>query len=170
MEMSAVVANLPAVPVLGLMDLTRADLFRIAVARGCRHYAPLLGPGTAPDDVPGLPHEMLGAALLRGAPDTATFQAIRCGAMVLSDLGNSPQRIGEVSEQFGVAGRVAHLARLGLEADQHPGFWSAVLKALPPALDDDPFLPGVSRFTSETRLAGTGQPPVRVWLRTHYGR
>lgn len=168
--MSAVIANVRPVSVSGVMDLTRDALLRVAVARDCRHYAALLPPDSAPDDVPGLPHELLGAALLRGAPDAATFQAIRCGAMVLSDLGNSAQGIGEASEQFGVTSRVAHLARLGLHADQHPGFWAAVLNALPPGAEDDPFLPGISRLTSETRMAGPGQQPRRVWLRTHYAR
>ena len=166
--MSGLTANVRPVSASGIMDLSRNALLRIAVARGCRHYAPLLPPEATPGNVPDLPHEVLGAALLRGASDAATFQAIRCGAMILSDLGNSPERLGEAGEQFGVTCRIAHLARLGLLADQHPGFWTAVQNALPPSADGDPFLPGVSRLTSETRMAGPGQKPSRVWLRTHY--
>jgi len=169
--MSAVVSNVQSVPSLGIIELTRDQLLGVAVARGCRHYAPLLPPDVTPTDMGDLPHEVLGAALLRGPADAATFQAIRCGAMVLSDLGNSPQRIGEASEQFGVAARVVHLARLGLAADRHPEYWTAVLNALPPgSADEEPFLPGASRLTSETRLVGPGRNPARTWLRTHYAR
>lgn len=165
--MSAVAAN--ARPAFAA-DLTRDQLLRIAVARGCRHYAPLLPPGALPADAAGLPHEVLGTALLRGPTDANTFQAIRCGAMVLSDLDNSPQRIIEASEQFGVTHRLAHLARLGLAADRHPEFWAAILSPLPPGPDEELFLPGISRLVSETRLAAPGQSPARVWLRTRYAR
>ena len=151
-------------------DLDREQLLRIAVARGCRHYSPLLSPGMEPRDDPEIPHEALGAALLCGPADAATFQAIRCGAMVLSDLKNSPRAIDDVSRQLGVAHRAAHIARLGLAADTHPDFWERVLRELPSAVREDDFLPGISRFTSETRQPGGRSAPVRVWLRTHYAR
>lgn len=167
-DMPAVAANIRSV--LETADLTREQLLCVAVARGCRHYAPLLPAGAAPLDVPGLSHEVLGAALLQGPADAGTFQAIRCGAMVLSDLGNSGPAILEASTHFGVAHRLAHLARLGLEADRHPEFWTAILNALPPVAGEENFLPGISRFTSETRMAGPGRGSVRTWLRTHYRR
>jgi hypothetical protein len=150
-------------------DLDRNELFRIAVARGCRHYAPFLPPGLDATDEPEIPHEALGAALLCGPADAATFQAIRCGAMVLSDLNNSPRVLADVSKQLGVGHRTAHIARLGLAADTHPDFWQQVLRELPSAVTEDDFLPGISRLTSETRQPN-GRSPVRVWLRTHYAR
>lgn len=149
--------------------LDRGELLRIAVARGCRHYAPFLPVGVAAIDDPEIPHEALGAALLRGPADAATFQAIRCGAMVVSDRENSPSAIAEMSRQFGVAHRAAHIARLGFAADMYPDFWQQVLRELPSAVAETDFLPGVSRLTSETRPPG-GRLPVRVWLRTHYAR
>jgi hypothetical protein len=151
-------------------DLDRDQLFRIAVARGCRHYAPFLPPGLEASDDPEIPHEALGAALLCGPTDAATFQAIRCGAMVLSDLNNSPSIIADISEQLGVAHRTAHIARLGLAADTHPDFWQQVLRELPSAVSEGDFLPGISRFISETRQPNWRSAPVRVWLRTHYAR
>ena len=150
------------------LRLPRKQLLAVAIARGCRHYAPLW-PGLAPVGRGTLPHEILGAALLRGPADVETFQAIRCGAMVLSDLGNSPERIAEAAIKLGVSGRVAHVARLGQVEDDHAEFWGRVLSALPfTATGEDGFLPGLSRFISETRLAGLGHGPARVWLRTHY--
>lgn len=151
-------------------DLDRDQLFRIAVARGCRHYAPFLPPGIEASDDPEIPHEALGAALLCGPTDAATFQAIRCGAMVLSDLNNSPQLIADISEQLGVAHRTAHIARLGLAADTHPDFWQQVLQKLPYVMTEADFLPGISRFTSEMRGPDWRSPPIHVWLRTHYAR
>lgn len=153
-----------------VLALSRDELMQIAVARGCRHYASFVPPGGAMRDDPELLHEVLGAALLRGPEDAATFQAIRCGAMVLSDLGNSAARIAAASEQLGVAHRVAHVARLGLLADDYPHFWDALLRVLPVALVRDDFLPGVSRLTSETRVAGPGRFSIRTWLRTQYVR
>lgn len=150
--------------------LDRNELFRIAVARGCRHYAPFLPAGVEPVDSPDVPHEALAAALLCGPSDAATFQAIRCGAMVLSDLGNSPHIIADVSEQLGVEHRAAHIARLALRADTHPDFWQNVLRELPSAVTEEDFLPGISRFTSETREPSWRSAPIRVWLRTRYAR
>lgn len=158
---AALVQSLP-----WIADLPRVQLLRIAVARGCRHYAAMLPPGMLPSDIPTLPHEILGAALLRGPAHADTFQAIRCGSMVLSDLGNSAQQIAEAGEFFRVGHRVAHLARLGLEFDQHSELWRGVLDALPSAGAGESFLPGVSRLTSET--LGPKGKPVRIWLRTHY--
>ena len=140
------------------------------MARGCRHYAPLLTRGATVVDEPNLLQEVLGAALLRGPADAATFQAIRCGAMVLSDLGNSADRIAEACRQFGVTHRAVHIARLGLLADNHPDYWRALLEVLPPTSAEESFLPGLSRLTSESRLSGPGRAPVRIWLRTQYER
>lgn len=168
--MSTVATTVRTLPEPGTDGLERDTLLRIAVARGCRHYAPLLPSDMPSDDAAGLPHEMLGAALLRGPTDADTFQAIRCGAMVLSDLGNSPQRIIEASQRFGVTHRLAHLARLGLAADQHPEFWAAILSGLPRGSSEEQFLPGVSRLVSETHMAAPGRQPARTWLRTRYAR
>lgn len=149
---------------------SRRHLLAVAMARGCRHYAPLW-PELKPSDDTGLPHEALGCALLRGPADVETFQAIRCGAMVLGDLANSPQQIAAAADWFGVVDRVAHIARIGSAADEERKFWQQVLKALPaqPGTDRD-FLPGVSRLVAETRVSGPGGGPARVWLRTAYRR
>lgn len=168
--MPAVVANAQPVPASRVLDLSRENLLRVAVARGCRHYAGLLPPDTIPDDFRDLSHEVLGAALLRGEADAETFHAIRVGAMVLSDLGNDPRRVCEAAAQFGVTSRLAHVVRLGLIADDHPGFWTAVLDGLSPDSEDTAWLPGVSRLTSETRMAGPNRQPARRWLRTRYPR
>jgi hypothetical protein len=118
-----------------------------------------------------LPHEILGCALLRGSADAATFQAIRCGAMVLSDLANSPELIAAAAKQLAVTDRVAHIARLGLAEDAHPGFWEQVQAALPEhRIGKEDFLPGVSRLVAETPLSGPGRGRARIWLRTDYRR
>ena len=149
-------------------ELSREALLAVAVARGCWHYAPLWSDLT-PEDRAGLPHEILGCALLRGPADAETFQSIRCGAMVLSDLDNSPERIASAAGELGVTGRVAYIARLGLVNDLHPAFWQSLLSALPSTEStEQEFLPGLSRLVSETRISGAGRGPVRVWLRAAY--
>ncbi len=149
---------------------SRVDLLSVAIARGCAHYAPLW-PEITPCDDPELPHEILGCALLRGPTDADTFQMIRCGAMVLCDLGNLPARIAYAAKVMGVAGRVLHIARLGLAEDTYPEYWTKIRKLLPdlPTVEQD-FLPGVSRLAVETKLSGPGKGPERVWLRTAYSR
>ncbi|MDI1320464.1 MAG: hypothetical protein PSW75_09790 [bacterium] len=151
-------------------DLSRADLLAVAIARGCAHYAPLW-PQLRPLDLAWLPHEVLGCALLRGEADVATFQAIRCGAMVLSDLGNDGKLIAAAAARFGVGARVAQIADLALAADDHPAFWAPLRNALPqPLPGEEDFLPGVSRLVSETRQRGPGEGAARRWLRTKFLR
>lgn len=148
----------------------REDLIAVAVARGCRHYA-TVWPEVVPIERPDLPHEILGCALLRGPADLDTFQTIRCGAMVLGDLGNLPARIALAAKRLDVVGRVAHIAALGCAVDHHAGFWREVLAGLPAASPaEKDYLPGISRLVSETRMSGLGRGPVRVWLRTDYRR
>ncbi len=145
--------------------LTRSQLLAVALARGDRHYAPLW-PVLVPANLTWLPQEALGCALLRGPETASTFQAIRCGAMILSDCGNEPGRIALAAKIYDVAARVAYLARLGQVEDDFPEYWAGVLAALPdlPAGDGD-FLPGVSRLVAETRHNGPGRGAKRVWLR-----
>lgn len=151
-------------------QLSQDELRAVAVARGCWHYAPLW-PHLSPADRTGLPHEILGCALLRGPVTAETFQSIRCGAMVLSDLGNEPKLIAAAAKQLGVSGRVAHLVGLGLAADKHQEFWERIGVALADQrAEEQDFLPGVSRLVTETRLSGAGKGPARVWLRTQYRR
>jgi len=152
--------------------LGRNALLAIAIARGCHHYAPFVPSHVPKIDRLDLPHEVLGCALLRGPLDVDTFQTIRCGAMILSDLGNSPQIIAEASDGLSVASRVAHVAQVALSTDDHPEYWRNLLAALPPikANKETSHLPGVSRFVSETRMTGLGRGALRVWLRTHYFR
>ena len=145
--------------------LTLSQLLAVALARGCQHYAPLW-PELIPEDQTWLPQEALGCALLRGPETASTFQAIRCGAMILSDCGNEPGRIALAAKIYDVAARVAHLARLGQMEDDYPAYWAGVLAALPdmPATGED-FLAGVSRLVAETRRSGSGRGAKRVWLR-----
>ena len=150
--------------------LGSANLMQIAVHRGCRHYAPLLPPESLTVGESDLPHEVLGTALLCGPQDATTFQSIRCGSMVLSDLGNHPDTIRVAAEFFGVANRLAHIARLGLQFDAHPIHWKTLLVNLPSFPNEEDFLPGLSRLTSETRFTRFGRRPVRAWLRTQWAR
>lgn len=152
------------------LALTREELLGIAIARGCSHYRSLV-PNVLVRDNPAVPHEFLGCALLSGSPDADTFQAIRVGAMVLSDLLNDPQQMAKAATKFGVVSRLTHIARMALEVQDSPDCWRAVLACLPTTIDlEAGFLPGASRFRSESPITGPGRGPSRVWLRTNYHR
>lgn len=149
--------------------LTRDDLLSVAIARGCNHYAPLW-PHLMPENLDWLPHEALGCALLRGEADAGTFQAIRCGAMILSDLDNDPGFIALAAESLAVLPRVAHIAKLGLQGNDHPEFWTRLQLTLPdPAATEVAFLPGLSRLRLESGV-GSHQAASPAWLRTAYRR
>ena len=153
-----------------ITDLSRDELIGIAVKRGCRHYAAFVS-APLPEERPAIPHEVLGCALLCGPADVDTFQAIRVGCMVLSDKWNSPELIAAAAAALKVADRVAHIARLGLVGDTLPEFWRAVLACLPMTNNTEgDFLPGLSRFRSETHMTGLGRGPSFTWLRTTYQR
>jgi hypothetical protein len=158
-------------PELPLIAGSQDELIGIAIARGCDHYRPYVPPALRVDR-PELAHEVLGCALLQGPQEVETFQGIRVGAMVLSDPGCSPARIAASAAAFGVAARVAHIARLALSVNDAPDYWRAVLAALPAGTTADEqereFLPGISRFASETGMRGAGLGFARVWLRTDY--
>jgi hypothetical protein len=108
------------------MKLPRNTLLGYAVARGCFHYAPFVPPELR-SEVGDFPHEVLGCVLMVGPEDVDTFQSIRCGAMVISDLRNSPAVIVAVARFLGVENRVRHVARLGLSGDTHPEFCRTIV-------------------------------------------
>ena len=149
--------------------LTRDRLMEIAVARGCSHYRLFVAPGPASDD-PTISHEFLGCALLQGVEDVETFQSIRVGAMVLSDLGNDPQLIRTLAEDLGVSVRLTQLATVALGAGDEPLFWRSMLDAAEPGPVDDDFFPTASRLSLESFSGGTGSTLRRQWLRTAYRR
>jgi len=150
-------------------NLSRDELLGVAIARGCRHYASFVAPEYIVDR-PGLAHEVLGCALLRGMANLDTFQSIRVGAMVLSDAGCSPTLAVAAAEALGVESRLAHIARTALVADDRPGYWGEILTGVPAAIEakEVEFLPGASRFRLETGKRAPGLGAARIWLRTQY--
>ncbi|MFA5262711.1 MAG: hypothetical protein WC378_02730 [Opitutaceae bacterium] len=151
-------------------NLSRNDLLAAAIARGCSHYASFVDPRFV-RDLPFIPHVVLGCALLRGLQDVETFNAIRVGAMVLSDLDNSPDAIAAASVELSVTSRAAHIARVGLTNDTHPSYWQEILECISAEINESEidFLPGASRFCSNGRLAGFGRVLSPHWLRTSFG-
>lgn len=89
----------------------RSRLLGIAVSRGCTHYRSFVAPAEVSDD-PSIPHEFLGCALLQGEDNLETFQAIRVGAMVLSDPRNDVALMKAYAEELKVSARLVQLARL----------------------------------------------------------
>jgi len=121
---------------------------------------------------PEIPHEVLGCALLQGPPGVATFESIRVGSSILSDLGNEAESIAAAAAALGVEERVAHIVRLGFEFDTNPEYWSGIWSFLPiePSDEEVAFLPGVSRLSIEMGMTGMGRGFKRVWLRSAWAR
>lgn len=153
------------------LGLSTGDLLRIAIARGCDHYASFASGALRSDaKMDELPHEVLGAALLRGERNEETFGSIRCAAMILGDLGNSPEKIVEAAAIFGVTHRLDHIAKLALSINDQPDYWTKIISFCSQSFITDEeveFLPGLSRFTSETWTYTPPRKLIRVWLRTN---
>lgn len=138
---------------------SRRHLLAVAVARGCRHYAPVW-PELKPEDDPGVPHEALGCALLRGPADAETFQAPRCGVMVLSDLANSPQQIAFAANFFR-----RRRSRGSYRPDRQRGRRES--QVLATALEGAPRSAGHgSRFSARCLAVGLRNPLERCGRRT----
>lgn len=146
----------------------RPELLALAISRGCAHYASLWPHLPVAKGV--LPQEVLGCGLLRGPEEAETFQAIRCGAMILSDRHNDAARVAEAAVRLGVADRVFHVATLGRRYDAYPAYWRSVIEELPDGCTSEEFLPGVSRLTRETFGTLPRRGVIREWLRSDFAR
>lgn len=152
---------------LGL--LTADSLLRLAVARGCTHYAPAdYCAGTVND--PGsdlLTDTELGIALISGAQNYDP-QLMRCAAQLLSGPqvnANALVRLAKMERCGPVLRYVAEQARQWDEGREQ--FWTSVEAMLPRGTAAQPseLWPHPSRFMLQPgyrRGGGVGKP---VWLR-----
>lgn len=151
-----------------VLGLSRFVVVGAAVARGATVAAGLLPAGAVPKDVPGLPHELLGCALLVGDETDAAFKRLmQAGAMILGDLNNLPERVIEAARGLHVEDRVAHIANEALKAGDSPAYWSAVIEGLPAQMlrAEHAAWPGVGALTTAA-VGGSGAK----WMRTTWAR
>ncbi|MES2995312.1 MAG: hypothetical protein V4733_00715 [Verrucomicrobiota bacterium] len=147
---------------LGINDHTLA--IRLAVQRGCRHYAT---PGVSSIEDPGhdrFSDEELTILLLSGQnPYDPT--AIRCAAQLARSPHVSPTRLALLAERFKTRRVLAHIARAGSRHDPEGAtFWLTLLSSLSSSPERaEPDLPHWSRFVSMPGIQRHGPAPVR-WL------
>jgi hypothetical protein len=149
---------------------TSDDLLRVAVGRGCRHYAPVDFDPQATFD-PGrdrLSDLEVAIAMLTGAQSYEP-QLVRCAAQLLGAPGLRPDRVARMAVMERCVAVVRHIAEAGQRHDRLGGaFWTGVLAGLPPSPPVRAgVLPHPSRFVVQTGFAGRRPVPEvqTVWLR-----
>lgn len=146
---------------------TPAALLRLAVRRGCRHYAPAGDEVVSDPGRPRVSDAELAVAMISAAQDYDP-QLVRCAAQLLGASAIRPREVARLAAMERCGATVRHIAEAAVTGDQaHAAFWHDVLAALPatPPLRRG-VLPHASRFMSQSGW-GRGQPPEgrSVWLR-----
>ncbi len=147
---------------------TPDSLLRLAVARGCDHYAPADYDKVQVDD-PGadrLSDEELGMAMISGAQEYDP-QLMRCAAQLFSgpDLDTAVlARLATMERCEPVLGYIAEQA--GKWDEGREAFWDALVAALPHHEGyASTAWPHPSRFMLQSGYRRGGGAPKPVWLR-----
>ena len=138
------------------------DFIRLAIARGCRHYAPAFPPLGDDPGIAAVPNEELVCLLLLGSNDFEPI-AIRCAAQLACEC--AADRLAHVAKRERVGRSLAYIARAGIVHDpSNEVFWKTLLAGLgeqPPVSEG--VLPHWSRFVSQTGVTRYGGGEVQ-WL------
>jgi hypothetical protein len=139
-----------------------ADFIKLAVARGCSHYAPAYPPLEHDPGNAAISNEELVALLLLGSNEFEPI-AIRCAAQLAG--GCNAKQLAQVAKRERVSRTLAYIAKAGSMHDSsHKDFWDELLGLLgeqPPVADG--VLPHWSRFVSQTGVTRYGGGRVQ-WL------
>jgi len=146
-------------------------LLRLAVKRGCSHYAPSDYEPSAVND-PGyerLSDAELAIALVSGAQEYDP-QRVRCAAQLLGGRSITPETVARLAVMERCEPVIAWIAQAALKYDEpeHHARWTELLDRMhvrrPIASGR---LPHPSRFTLQTGITGPKQlgAPRAVWLR-----
>jgi len=138
------------------------DFIRLAVARGCRHYAPAVEPIESDPGIKSISDEELVALLLLGSNEFDPI-AIRCAAQLAGDC--DPHQLANVARRERVARPLAYIAKVAKTHDAaNTDFWTKLLVLLGeqhPVVEG--ILPHWSRFVSQTGVTRSGGGSVQ-WL------
>ena len=139
-----------------------ADLIRLAVARGCRHYSPAFPPIDADPGIAAISNEELVSLLLLGSNEYEPI-AIRCAAQLAGDCDAGV--LSRVAKMERVGRPLAYIAKAGSVHDlSHKAFWNQLLERLGAQLPvSDGVLPHWSRFVLQTGVTRSGGGNVQ-WL------
>jgi hypothetical protein len=141
---------------------TQPDFIRLAVARGCRHYAPAFGAAEGDPGIESISNEELVALLLLGSNEFEPI-AIRCAAQLAG--GCDVVQLARVAKRERVGCPLAYIAKAGGVYDtSNRGFWKELLDLLG---EQHPVMEGVlphwSRFVSQTGVTRSCGESVQ-WL------
>lgn len=143
-------------------------LLRLAVQRGCRHYAPpdfdLLVEAPGPAQFSDL--EL--AIALCSAAQCYEPVYVRCAAQLLGGPNTTSVALAQLARMERCEAVVAHIATAAILFDRgHESFWENVLALLPGVTPVKPgVLPHSSRFVLHSGVVDPRRPrPAIVWLR-----
>lgn len=147
---------------LGIDSVDR--MIAVAVARGCRHYAPTVRAPVSPPALSDLSNEELTILLLLGENSYEPY-AIRCAAQLARSPDVDPARLSFMAVREKTERVLAHIARSGIAHDcEGQGFWTSVLAHLHlTGTREEPDLPHWTRFVSMPGLQRGGVAPT-TWL------
>ncbi len=147
------------------LGLGPEELERLAVQRGCRHYARGDDPNTPLASSKEFSNEELAMALLSPALRYDPH-SIRCGAAMLNAPDNDPERLARMAIRERGAAVVRHVAEAGRHFEPDNPFWRGLLEHLPPTAPPRPgVLPHPTRFVTMTGFTRSGPGLVVEWQR-----
>jgi hypothetical protein len=138
------------------------DYIRLAVARGCRHYAPSYPPADFDPGVEAIADEELVALLLLGENEFEPV-AVRCAAQLAGRC--NLEGLARVAKQERIGRVLSYISEAGSTHDStNKDFWLRLRALLG---EQDPIANGVlphwSRFVSQTGVIRNGGGDVK-WL------
>jgi hypothetical protein len=151
------------------LGLATADcLLRLAVARGCEHYAPADYDRARVND-PGserFTDAELGMAMISGAQDYDP-QLMRCAAQLLSGPDLDPGILVRLARMERCERVLAYIAVQARQWDEgREAFWASLMALLPPKASMPAGIwPHPSRFMLQAGYRRGGESHKPVWLR-----
>lgn len=147
------------------------DLLDLAVARGCRHYAPSGGEKEAVRECGRdcFTNEELAVALVSGSLEGDAHH-VRVAAQLLGAPGVSAAKVARLARMERCVPIIHYIAEAGLrENSEEPSFWKALLEKLPASAPiPEGRMPHQSRFMSQPGWSPPSRPVRRAsWLRAH---
>src|SRR5271165_3664705 len=138
------------------------DFIRLAVARGCRHYAPSYPPAGFDPGFDAIANEELVALLLLGENEFEPV-AVRCAAQLAGRC--NPERLARVAKLERIGRVLSYISEAGSAQDSTNRVFWLHLRALLGEQDPiaDGVLPHWSRFVSQTGVTRNGGGDIK-WL------
>ena len=140
-------------------------LFKVAVARGARHYERSFDP-TLPPDNPSVTNEEIGIALCL-EQHAYSLDQLRAAAQLLSSPGTDAAKLVRLAVQERCEPVLLHIANVALKFAPDLEPWATLRHQLPPRpVPRTDVLPHWTRLISHTGITRGGESRTD-WLRRH---